>query len=490
MIDAKKTTTGFVLAMVVAVGTVIAMATSLFPLPDAAKIVVAMMVAGLLPLIAYNRSHNASVGGNWVLLVLWLFLTVMCILQLELWCLTPSYSFDSPDLKNDAGGYFNWALYHYDGRGIEPKRMVFKGFPLAMTGLFKILGPSVLWPLAMNLSLTLLAVVTSGQITWRLLHPVVRNNGSFLSTLGMALTGTLMFFLSQGIAIQKEAFIYLAVALVAYVLAGMAKQNTDADKLGGRDLVLFTLGCVIMGMVRTTYLYYVFAGLLIVSIPHLRILWKKTSILMAIALAMFALGNLYALYSVEQHLVIFQGEGAMSKVFLKGAAPTQPYFNLLGPYFSYSIPHRLALLPLTSATQFAIPFPWTYKQLDCLVLFPRMAWGWYVVGGIALFYYLFVSWRRQYSLGAWPWIPVVLFAGIAYIIGGSVNRYVLPIEPLFVPVAVYVVCRLREGLWRKPFVVWAFVFVAVMAVGLTLSYHAQIDYFNLLDSYYRSLLNK
>ena len=161
---------------------------------------------------------------------------------------------------------------------------------------------------------------------------------------------------------------------------------------------------------------------------------------------------------------------------------------LLGPDFSFSGLHRLALLPFVMSVQFFIPVPWTYNNFDFLRLFLRMAWGWYIIGGIALFYYLFLSWRQPVKLGVWPWLPVVLFAGIAYIIGGSVNRYVLPIEPWFVPVAVYVVCLLRQGLFRKPFAAWAVFFVAVVVVTLAVCHHIQIEYFESLDAYYRSLM--
>ncbi|MBR1551443.1 MAG: hypothetical protein IJ632_03900 [Muribaculaceae bacterium] len=474
--------------MVLAIVALATAAASIFAPDDAARIIAALLVAGAVPMLVYGRCRNASAGGMWVLLVLWGFMAMVGVMQLREWCLMPTFSFDSPDLKSDAGCYYNWAIHHYNGSVPEPKSIVFKGFPLLMTLLFHLLGPNVLWPLTMNMMFTLLAVVVGGQACWRLLHPVVDYKGSFTSTLAMAMTGTLMYYVSQGLAIQKEASIYLGMALTTYVLAGMAKHADDRCRLTLRDALLFGLGCIIMGFVRTTFLYCTFVGIGLMTAAHPRLLWRKGCILLTIALAAFTAGNMHALYSLEQHMVIMEGSGAMSRTFLTGHGPSAPYMMLLGPYFSFSVLHRLALLPFVMSVQFFIPFPWTYNNFDFLRLFLRMAWGWYIIGGIALFYYLFLSWRRPVKLGVWPWLPVVLFAGIAYIIGGSVNRYVLPIEPLFVPVAVYVVCLLRQGLFRKPFAAWAVFFVAVVVVTLAVCHHIQIEYFESLDAYYRSLM--
>jgi hypothetical protein len=78
-----------------------------------------------------------------------------------------------------------------------------------------------------------------------------------------------------------------------------------------------------------------------------------------------------------------------------------------------------------------------------------------------------MSWRRgDDNLGAWPWWGALSFAAIAWVMAGSVARYVTPIQPLFVPVALFVVCRLREGHWRRAFGTWAICLVLIIAVAL------------------------
>ena len=125
------------------------------------------------------------------------------------------------------------------------------------------------------------------------------------------------------------------------------------------------------------------------------------------------------------------------------------------------------MLPLTMSVQFIIPLPWNYyEHQSFLNLLSRMTWGWYLVGGTALFYFAVISWRRRENMGAWPWWPAISFAAMAYVMAGSTARYVLPIEPLFVPVAMFVFCRLAEGQWRRQYKLWCVVFIVLTVAAL------------------------
>ena len=65
------------------------------------------------------------------------------------------------------------------------------------------------------------------------------------------------------------------------------------------------------------------------------------------------------------------------------------------------------------------------------------------------------------------------YASLAYVMAGSVARYVAPILPLFVPIAVYVLCRVYEGRCRKSFIWWWIVLVIVIALVLLLCLEIQ-----------------
>ena len=67
----------------------------------------------------------------------------------------------------------------------------------------------------------------------------------------------------------------------------------------------------------------------------------------------------------------------------------------------------------------------------------------------------------------------MVYAAIAYLVAGSVARYVAPILPLFVPIAVYVLCRVYEGHRRKSFLWWWIVLALVITVVLLLCLEIQ-----------------
>lgn len=152
----------------------------------------------------------------------------------------------------------------------------------------------------------------------------------------------------------------------------------------------------------------------------------------------------------------------------------QFYHDLLNFYFLRPYWYKMLMLPLTMSVQFFIPFPWTYYENPSLInVLARLTYGWYVVGGVALFYFMVISWRKGEHMGIWPWWPAMTYAAMACVMAGSVARYVVPIYPLFVPVAMFVLCRLYEGRWRKQFVWWSVCYVVVVTVVLLLCLEIQ-----------------
>ena len=76
-------------------------------------------------------------------------------------------------------------------------------------------------------------------------------------------------------------------------------------------------------------------------------------------------------------------------------------------------------------------------------------------------------------MGLWPWWPAIAYAAMAYLMAGSVARYVTPILPLFIPVTVYVLCRVYEGHRRKSFIWWWITLVIVITLVLLLCLEIQ-----------------
>lgn len=449
-------------------------ASSHFGLADGARITAAYLVAYLVPRTILSRARGTTTMARTILLLLAAAIMVLTYLRLTYYTMTEGYSLEIPNLHNDPRTYYSWALQYYQGK--EPVgRVAFVGFSMMMVGLWKVFGLSVIWPQAMNIMFTLTSVVLTAMTTRRLLSGKVTMTDQALVTCGILLTSILVYYMAVGTLILKESSIYLSFSLAGFSLSSMSAQDNERHRLWC-DVVFFVLACVLLAAVRTTYLYFIALGVIIMAIPHLRRDWMLAVFMLAVFFTALMVGDHYCSYSFGRHATIIKGGEAMQECYV--ISESQQYYNkLLDNYFLYSPIHRIAMLPLTMAVQFIIPFPWTFYEAPTFVnTVSRLTWGWYLVGGIAMFYYLFMSWRRHSNMGAWAWWPALSFAAIAYIMAGSVARYILPIEPLFVPVATFVLCKIHEGRFRKTFTTWAIVFVAVLAAALIFYHRIQMGY--------------
>ena len=457
-------------------------AASHFALRDALCIVASFVVALVVPEWLYNSGGRTSPVGHLVLAAAWCIVAASALHHFVEWTSLPHTSLAHPAVGGDAARYYGFACYYYDGSTPTPPDVAFPGLSLLIIGLWKVLGMSVVWPVAMNVMLTLVAVVLVGRLTCRLLRGRTTASAVQLTTLGMALTATLMFYLSHGALLLKEPGIYVSMAIVGLVLAGINGEAKPALRRWWLEAAAFTVAVLLMAFFRTTYLYFVILGAAMLVVRHWRLWWRRGAVLMAITMIAFWLGDNVAAYSADYHLQMIAGGDLMHNEFMKDA-PRQVYSNFIGYYFYYSPLHRVFLLPLTASVQFIIPFPWIYEG-GLAELFPRLAWGWYAVGGLALFYFFFISWRRADSLGTWAWWVALSWAVIAYVMAGTVSRYVLPLQQLLVPVAAYVLCLLHQGRYKKPMLWWSIGFVIVLAVTLVVCYHIQTDYLAQLTDYY------
>ena len=434
-----------------------------FGIADGLRVSLAYLVAYLVPLIVLSRARGSSVAAHALLLALAIFLGYLCYDRLVFWTNLEDYSLQRPNLDGDARDYYKAALQYYDG-SVDVIEGIFPGFPLIMVGLWKVLGLSVIWPQALNLLFTLMSVVLTGLTTRRLLAHRVKASSAVLVFCGMALMAVQFYFLMSGIRILKESVTFFSMTLVGYSLSLMDSDVENRSWMW-RNIALIVLAGVLLAFVRTTFLYLVMLGVVIMTIPHWRRDWRLSLGLLAVLALLLIVGNYFAAYSFERHAEIVGGGWNMQRTFSRDSF----HKRLMGYYFLFSPAHKLMLLPLTMGIQFIEPLPWLddpYEPALLLTLFDRITWGWYLLGGTVLFYCLFVGWRRGQGMGVWPLWPIVIYVGMAYVMGGIIARYLLPFKPLMVPIAVFVFCRLHEGRWRRAFLWYSICFILLLAVAL------------------------
>ena len=460
------------LAEIIVFAILAVVASNHFGWADGTRITVAYLVAYLVPRTILSRAHGTSMAAMIILFLISSLLIAADYTNLLEWTSYEGYSLELPNLKGDARNYYKWALAHYDHRCTAPE-VVFPGFPLLMVALWKVFGLSVIWPQALNLMFTLTSVVLTGMTTQRLLNHRVSVSSKGLLSAGVLLSCLLAFFLINGINLLKEASTYLGVSLVGYVLASMAVPEEERHHRW-RDFMLFVLACALLTLIRTTTLYFIALGIVIMVFPNWRSNWKLALMMLGIVLIFFVIGEYYSNDTFIRHSRLVNGGWHMQWTFAEEDAYRTLYNKVIGYYYLYSPVHRMALLPFTLSVQFIIPFPWltnedpTFANYIC-----RISYGWYLVGGISLFYFIYTWWHKHGNMGSWPWWPAVSYVVITYSLAGSMTRYIAPFEPLFVPVAVFVLCRLREGRFRRPFVIWGICFVVLVAMTLLLCLELQ-----------------
>ena len=442
---------------------------------------VAMVAAVTLTRACCRPTRAIDMAVRVISLMLWAF----TIANMHDWTVVAEHSLTDPYLCADDKRYWAWAVHYTNGSLPLPSPPVqFPGYPAIIRLMFGMFGINLAWPMALNLFATIMSITLTGSIARRFLDDECVDRRDTVALYAIIITATMAYFVSQGVRMQKEALVYLAMALTIYAFAGFWRND---EKRRLYDAVAFVAGCALMAVMRTTYLYFILLGLAMVALPHLRANKRYYAVLAVLAVLIMSCGNYFAKYAFTGHLEIISGGDVMEAQFITGENQ-HAYLLMMGHYFWYSPLHRAVLLPLTMAVQFVIPFPWLYSvSLSVDVLLPRLQWTWYVVGGIVLFYYFFVAWRKGCNLGVVPLWFALCYVIIAYITAGSVSRYILPFMPVIVTTSIFTVIKVWRSGKRRVFYSFMAIYGVVLLVTLLVCYNIQTGYISALADYYRAL---
>lgn len=454
---------GLLMAEALAVLLLAVAAVALFPWVEAVKIVLAMTVAYGVARWMFGRSVCHSTAGRVVLLVSAVLLVSLAVLFLYDTTVGSGASFEMPNLSADPANYYNGAMHLYDGTSVSFK-MTFWGYSWIIVGLWKVLGKSVIWPVAANVMVALITIVMAGimaaRISWRQRPGVV-------AAVAMALLAVQGHFMSQSAQMLREPWAYLSITLMAYALIPRSRsRGGQGGDLRSRVLI-YLVGCLLLAAIRAKFVNFMFLGVLMMAMADLKH-WRQYATLLALTVGCWCLGMVMAQdYTVAQQVNNVTGQGGMETQFAAQGA----YGRLTAEYFGHPVWKKLLLLPVTFATQWVIPFPWPPEgsHNSLLGMVPRMQWGWYVVSGAVAYFYLFCSFKRRKPWVAWAWVPMLCVAGIAYITAGTVSRYLLSFMPWMVSLAALPVSEVLSGTSvRSRRLVW-FMAAYVLLLGATLA---------------------
>ncbi|MBR1544125.1 MAG: hypothetical protein IJ626_04445 [Muribaculaceae bacterium] len=453
----------------------LALAAFMFPLSHALSLTLGFLLSTVAASLIAGHTVKQPSFSTLIIAVgtfLWM-LTLASLAECSVW---QGGSLSEPVLHVDDHKYYNWALHYLDGSVPLPK-VEFPGYPFIILLIWKLTGASLIWPMVLNHFATLTAIVLTVAIALRGITPHLPQQAHVITLLSTLLMATQMHWVFYGTRLLKEPLLYLSVTLTAYALIGSGSSHSRHSR---SDAVLLILGAAIMAVMRTTWMYFILLGILLAAMPRR---WQREKAFFfgttAVVLTFFVTASIFARNPASySHVAIVQGGNVMADQFINGTNQGI-YQRLLGDYFYAPLWHRMLLLPVTMAVQFFIPFPWIGDEPAIFSsILPRFNFVWYAVGAVAIFYYLFLCWRRKFSLGWLALWPALSYLVIAFLTAGTVSRYVLPFAPLFTVVAVDVILSAKDAPWKSLFRRWCCLAVLAVAVVLTVCYLIQHGVFS------------
>lgn len=436
-----------------------------------ADVALGLGVAYMVPRLLFDKLSGGDFKGGVVMTAVGLLLVVWGFHNIYCWTLDGGHTLCDPALHSDDSVYYQWALHHYDGSVAEP-RTRFEGFPMIVLLSWKLFGHNIVWPTGVNVMFTLISIMLTGLTAGRVLAGRVNADKSTVTFLAMLITSLLGFFLSHATQLLKEPTSYLSVTLAAYAVARIKQTSLPPrfDKSAWRDIALFTLAVLLMAASRTSVIYFIIAGVALAWLDNKK-MWRYATTLLVIAAVGVGVGIYWSNgFSWELQMRILTGADGGAEVMKRLYQAHGIYGVLMSDYFDMVVWQKIMCLPVTCALQFFIPLPWaSAAEPGFWSTVTRFQLVWYAVVGIYLYYIAYRSWRKS-GLGFSAWWPLVCAAGVAFATGGTVSRYLLPFEPLFVIVAVCALLQLRDerrgGISHRAFRIWCVVYAAIVAAAL------------------------
>lgn len=418
------------------VAVVAALAIGLLGWADGGAATAALTLAYHMPRLMYARSRVSTPAGQVILTAAAAWLALLAIIFL--WqSSVGEHTLQWPYLEGDMSKHFRWAVHHYSGQVPKPK-ITSGGYSASIVALWWIFGQSLIWPVALNVMLTLFSLVITGQMAVSALSGSVSAPDRRISTWAIGLSAVSGFYLSQGAMLLKEPWVYIAITLVGWGLAEAICQRRGMF----RPALLFLAGGVILSVIRAKYVNFLPIGIALLLAADWRRHWRLASVLAMLSLGLWMLGLAISdHYTVEQQVNNVTGNALMHRAFdaegWRGA--------FVAAYYGWPWWARVLVLPLTVVIQTVIPLPWPpMEQLSSVTAWlPRIQWGWYVVAGLAVWFYVRYWLRAGRGLRLWCLFAPACLAAIAYMTAGLVSRYALPFEPLVAVTAVAALFRRR-----------------------------------------------
>lgn len=427
--------------------------------------------------MVYNSTPWKNNAGWWTLLIVSTILSIGIVANVHCFTIHSGGTTQLPILHNPDSFKFHYdALYtigHNAGVAADVKNHAYGMF---ISWIWNVTGATIVAPMVLNMLFVLIGIVLSGGIAYRILQGQTSRSDSWIATCAMIMISSVCYFLNSGTLLLKEAGLIFSFSLIAYVIVSIADQcvsNLHVAKL----LVLFFIGAALLAILRYNFLIMAVVGVVMMT------KWQKRNIVLSGVLvgiciacwlceSLFVFGDHSQMSGVTSQII---GGRGLDQSFFFDDSDQKVYNMIVDGYLGYPWWKKVVLLPMTAAVQYLIPLPWGFGD-DILygytLAYAHISWPWYIVGGLVLYYIIFEMRRSSNKLQR-----LVVWGGLmwlvpAYLFAGTVSRYALPLLPLIIPAAVYIVAKWQE-LNNKKLRYWGWSYGILLVIGLIAGYIVQ-----------------
>lgn len=447
---------------------------ALILLPGASVVPTLLAFVGVWAIVAlcYKQLPWQSKAGWWTLLISSTILAVGIVANVNYFTVHSGATTQMPVLHNpDAWRYYADALSVMGHESGVPCELKSHGYGLIISWVWHLTGITIVSPLVLNMLFVLLAIIVSGGIAWRLLKETTSKSGQWVAACAMIMTASVCYFLNSGTLLLKEAGVIFAFSLIAYSLI----SQTETFGPNWIDIALFLVGSILVAMLRTNYLIMPIVG----AIMLLR--WNKsivikTSVMIVITVACWigVSAWLYSSYSEAPEIAskIMVGHGLNSSFFLDN--PDHRAYNaIVDGYFEFPWWKKVLMLPMSAAVQYLIPLPWGWGddiQFGYSLAYAHVSYPWYAIGGLVVYFVISQMRKAPRALARFVAWGGLMWLVPAFLFAGTVSRYALPMLPILIPGAVYVMAQWSQMPRIK---LWITCYIVLLVVGLIAGYVVQ-----------------
>lgn len=458
-------------------GFVVVVLIALLLLPGAHVLSTFLSLVGVWIIVSgvYQAAPWRNREGWWTLLIAATVMSVGMIANVHYFTVHSGATTELPLLNNpDSHRFYYDALLTmgYDqGVTVDIKN---HGYGFLISQLWHITGVTIVAPMVLNVLAMLLSILLCGGIAWRMLRGETTKSGRWIASCAMIMSASVCYFLNSGTLLLKEAFLILAFSLIGFSISSLVKMPTSRRRCV-KMILMFTLGVVILSFLRFNFLIMPIIGVLILM------RWQKKHLAMSVIMVSICV----VAWVVTAH-ICYQSQSEMAVVsvkLMKGAHLETSFFlddphhaaynGLVEGYLDYPWWKKALLLPLSAAVQYLIPLPWGFGddiQYGYTLAYAHITWPWYLVGGLIVYYFISASRRSPDILRRVTFWGALMWLVPAYMFAGTVSRYTLPLLPLLIPSAVYVVATWRQHTSMRR---WMWIYGILLALALIAGYFMQ-----------------